>query len=436
MESANSNLIFIRDVGQGTFGTVEEWQREAESVALKRFKDGLTSDCLREIIFLRALKSVPKMVEFRGIHTTTNDEILIEMPLYDCDLYQYGSNLSFLQRISFFWEVADQLMQSISTLHHFSILHRDIKPNNILLKFHETNAVFDLYLADFGSSCMLLNNIRAVSKEQESISNCQPDTQENELSKDIFTIGFRAPEIIQQLTYDHKADIFALGMTLVYFLFDAVPSEPLIAADMHRWIKREVKKNTKSIDASIIDLLISLTQYDKNDRTMMIKENLTRNLSLSDLGPKKDWRNVNPNLSTKVYFEYVLWMCDVMPSSVTFLIAIDTLDRYLFEIGDVEQIEFRKLCISCCILVGRFLMNNPFKVSDFCKTEKYQLQIERLIVEILFVLDCRILLPIECSELIHIDKSMLKRMLLNLQKHQKIPANYSFEQLFKKYFEC
>lgn len=70
-------------------------------------------------------------------------------------------------------------------------MHRDLKPENILLKDMSDN--FDLKLADFG--------LAATTLQEPQIKRCG-------------TPGYVAPEILDDLKYDQKVDVFSAGVIL------------------------------------------------------------------------------------------------------------------------------------------------------------------------------------------------------------------------------
>lgn len=83
-----------------------------------------------------------------------------------------------------------QTALALEYLHRQKVIHRDIKPENILLDGDK-----NIRLSDFGWSAM-----RSKEKEMRS-TYCG-------------TIDYMAPEMVKNSKYDHKVDIWSLGVLL------------------------------------------------------------------------------------------------------------------------------------------------------------------------------------------------------------------------------
>ena len=76
--------------------------------------------------------------------------------------------------------------------HQKHIVHRDIKPDNILIKSIENQSEYEVKVADLGLASFV-------------------DQNEESLTKKCGTPGYVAPEIFTSQGYGYKADIFSCG---------------------------------------------------------------------------------------------------------------------------------------------------------------------------------------------------------------------------------
>lgn len=98
-----------------------------------------------------------------------------------------------------------QVSKGLAHLHRNKIIHRDIKPNNILVYIPDGGQPL-MKLADFGLSKVL--NIA-----QDNFTNTNVGNPSG-------TRGWMAPELYQSSRCDSKVDIFALGCIFGYTLSD------------------------------------------------------------------------------------------------------------------------------------------------------------------------------------------------------------------------
>ena len=110
-------------------------------------------------------------------------------------------------------QVTIQLCQALHVLHSMGAVHRDVKPENVILRGS------DAVLIDFDAA-----RIYKVASES--------DTQV------LGTTGFAAPEQYGIFQSDERADIFSLGVLLNIMLTGKHPSREMAAGKMGRIVRK------------------------------------------------------------------------------------------------------------------------------------------------------------------------------------------------------
>ncbi|MBB5916583.1 serine/threonine-protein kinase [Nocardia transvalensis] len=113
--------------------------------------------------------------------------------------------------------IVGEAARGLDEAHRAGLLHRDVKPANLLLESRGANHPPRVYVSDFG------------------IARGATDTAGlTETGSLLATVAYAAPEQIMATAIDHRADVYALGCTLYELLTGAKPfPRPTPAAVMH-----------------------------------------------------------------------------------------------------------------------------------------------------------------------------------------------------------
>lgn len=201
----------VEKLGEGGFGVVfkaKQQQPIKRTVALKIIKPGMDSSTViarfeaeRQAL---ALMSHPNIASVLDAGTTENDRPYFVMELVEgisivqfCDSHRLSIN----QRLRLFVSVCD----AVHHAHQKGIIHRDIKPGNILVSLHNGEPVAKVI--DFGIAKAL--NQRLTAKTLDTLSGAMVGTPQ-----------YMSPEQAdsRELDVDTRSDVYSLSMLLYELL--------------------------------------------------------------------------------------------------------------------------------------------------------------------------------------------------------------------------
>jgi cyclin-dependent kinase len=194
VDPMNSRYDKIDKVGEGTYGIVYKAKDRTtgQIVALKRIgldseEEGVPCTAIREISLLKELKH-PNIVRlFDVVHSEKKLTLVFEF--LDLDLKKFldlnsegGADPATIRHFM------RQLLEGIDFCHQRSVLHRDLKPQNLLISNDK-----ELKLADFGLGRAFGIPVRKFTHE-------------------VVTLWYRSPDVLLgSTTYGTPVDMWSIG---------------------------------------------------------------------------------------------------------------------------------------------------------------------------------------------------------------------------------
>ncbi|EKX46232.1 hypothetical protein GUITHDRAFT_70717, partial [Guillardia theta CCMP2712] len=192
----SGEIIKVKRLGAGSFGEVTLGEWLGSPVALKTLNEqngsadlsgSSTKEFLKELRLLADL-SHSKIVRFLGVCASP--------PCIVLDFYSHGSldNVLHVQKAAITYgqvlSIAQDVALGMRFLHHRDILHRDLKPQNILI-----DKGLGARIADFG----LAKTLVKTGVSEEGLTG---------------TVPYMAPEILARQPYSFPVDVYAFAILL------------------------------------------------------------------------------------------------------------------------------------------------------------------------------------------------------------------------------
>jgi serine/threonine protein kinase len=199
----------LEKIGEGTYGVVYKARdrNTGEVIALKKIRleaddEGVPSTAIREISLLKELPH-PNIVHLKDVvHTETKLYLIFEYLDHDLKKHMEARGLPLPPQLvkSYLY----QMLSGLTFCHTHRVLHRDLKPQNILIERDGS-----LRLADFGLARAFGLPIKTYTHE-------------------VVTLWYRAPEILMgSRQYSTPVDIWSLGCIFA----EMAQKRPLFAGD-------------------------------------------------------------------------------------------------------------------------------------------------------------------------------------------------------------
>lgn len=211
----------IKAIGLGAYGLVcsAKDNEKGTFVAIKKipklFDDLIDGKrVLRELKIMRYLRKHPNLVQLIEVmrpHVETPQEkasfsdVYVVAELMDTDLHlvlKSKQKLNFEHHSYFMY----QLIKGVAYMHSAGVIHRDLKPGNLLV-----NGNCDLKICDFGLARGGVPFMRKLD-DASQLPNQDPNAPlPHELTDYVITRWYRPPELLLMAPYHHAVDLWSVG---------------------------------------------------------------------------------------------------------------------------------------------------------------------------------------------------------------------------------
>jgi len=184
----------VEKIGEGTYGKVyKAVARDTQELfALKKIRilydeDGVPGTAIREVALLKECDH-PNVIRLHDVFSNSSALYLV-FEFLDMDLRIYLKRHGAFTDVLLLRSAACQCLQGVEYCHGHRVLHRDLKPQNVLIDVMQHR----LKLADFGLARAFSVPLRTYTHE-------------------VVTLWYRAPEILLgQTKYANPIDLWSLG---------------------------------------------------------------------------------------------------------------------------------------------------------------------------------------------------------------------------------
>ena len=313
---SSNDIEKIETIKDSLYACVDKAKYNEEIVAVKKIKktqlkedikeerciDEITEEEFKEDIikFNRELSIMKQCYCENSVeiydYFDTEEYFIIVMELCDNTLFKELAKTKSGFDVKEIREILLQLNNVFRIMNEKNIVHRDIKLNNILVKYiNEEKSKFKVLLSDYGVS----NQLNSITKKYKTHAGTQI---------------IMAPEILSGKDYNNKCDLWSLGV-IIYQLYTKKP--PYTGA-----LDNEILQQIDKLGQSVLDVI-----EDKK---------------LKDLLSKLLVKEPENRISWKEYFEHDFFK---------------SLDIKIDQYEDIEIIETIKDNIYTCVEKGKYKDN-------------------------------------------------------------------------------
>jgi len=271
----------IEKVGEGTYGVVYKAKdiNSGQVVALKKIRleaedEGVPSTAIREISLLKELKddNIVRLLDI--VHA--DQKLYLVFEFLDVDLKRYietGNQNRTPITLQIVKKFTHQLNSGLLYCHSHRILHRDLKPQNLLIDSKD-----NLKLADFGLARAFGIPMRTYTHEVVTLWYRAPEvllgSRHYSTAIDMWSVGCIFAEMAMQGTplfpgdseIDQIFKIFRILGTPNEDLWPGVSSLPDYKPTFPQWSRQDLARIVNTLGEDGLDILKRTLTYDSAKR--------------------------------------------------------------------------------------------------------------------------------------------------------------------------
>jgi len=274
------DFVKIEKIGEGTYGVVFKGKntKTGEIVAMKKIRlesedEGVPSTAIREISLLKELQH-PNIVGLQDV-LMQEAKLYLIFEFLTMDLKKYmDTNIPKDGQMDpkLTKSYTYQLLQGMLFCHQRRVLHRDMKPQNLLI---DKNGC--IKIADFGLARAFGIPVRVYTHEVVTLWYRAPEvllgSPKYSCPIDIWSIGTIFAEMVNRRPLfqgDSEIDqlfrIFRVLRTPTEELWPGVTQLPDFKASFPNWATMNLKNSMKKLEPAGLDLLEAMLVYDPSKR--------------------------------------------------------------------------------------------------------------------------------------------------------------------------
>jgi Tol biopolymer transport system component/predicted Ser/Thr protein kinase len=252
-----SHYKILEKLGEGGMGVVYQAQdtKLDRLVALKFLPQHLASSEADKARFVQEAKAAsalnhPNVCTIHDIQEH-DGQMFIVMEFVDGQtLRERKGSITFKQAV----DIGIQIAEGLAAAHEKGIVHRDIKPDNIMIRRDGIAQIMDFGLAK------LRGSVSRLTKEGSTVG----------------TAGYMSPEQVQGLDADHRSDIFSAGVLLYELFTGQLPfkgvHETALLYEIVNVDAAPMSALKPDIDPELDRIVLECLDKDANERTQSAKQ--------------------------------------------------------------------------------------------------------------------------------------------------------------------